>query len=637
MQANTTRGFLWSDVETRTLLNIWGEQDIQTALDGNFRNSFVYRDVSRRLGAMGFERTPEQCRVRIKSLKRQYLLAKEGNLRNNGQYHKICKFYDIMERILSNRPAIDPQELIDSGAGGEEAGDGLEEDGEDAQDAYPESTDECPCPAETEVKLEYPTIPIPIPVKVTVGSNSTAVRPQNSSQLASNLSARPPKRARKRRANFPMEKLMEQFLEQSAQAEDNFYRMEEQRLNAEDRRREAEHARELHMLQMLGQMFSSISSSARPGSAATPSKTAPPACAPVLSSGSLSCTRGQSSHLRRPSPQKDCFIQQQSQLLNPDPQALVFERYCSLGSTSERGMDDDVLSVVKSIIPPLTSKKHKGQDGRIGIIGGCQDYTGAPYFAAISALKVGADLSHVFCTKDAAAVIKSYSPELIVHPVLDSPNAVEEIEKWLPRLHSLVVGPGLGREDLLLKTAKEVIEKSKAKDIPIVIDADGLWLATQQPSVIQGYQKGILTPNFMEFTRLYEALHHEPMDSSDYQRSVMQLSVAMGNITVVLKGERDLITDGSKVISCSTEGSGRRCGGQGDLLSGSMGVLAHWAYAASAAGMIRSVNPSVVAAFGACALTRQCNSQAFQQHGRSTTTSDMIQEIGSAFKKLFES
>ncbi|XP_062288083.1 ATP-dependent (S)-NAD(P)H-hydrate dehydratase isoform X3 [Scomber scombrus] len=315
----------------------------------------------------------------------------------------------------------------------------------------------------------------------------------------------------------------------------------------------------------------------------------------------------------------------------------VFERFNSLGSTSHRGMEDELLSLVKSTVPPLISKKHKGQDGRIGIIGGCQDYTGAPYFAAISALKVGADLSHVFCTKDAATVIKSYSPELIVHPVLDSPNAVEEIEKWLPRLHGLVVGPGLGREDFLLKTAKDVIEKSKARDIPIVIDADGLWLVTQQPSVIQGYQKGILTPNFMEFTRLYEALHHEQMDNSDHQRSVMQLSVAMGNLTVVLKGEQDLITDGSKVVSCSIEGSGRRCGGQGDLLSGSLGVLAHWAHAASAAGLIRSMNPSMVAGYGACALTRQCNSQAFQQHGRSTTTSDMIQEIGSAFKKLFES
>ncbi|XP_034088199.1 ATP-dependent (S)-NAD(P)H-hydrate dehydratase isoform X2 [Gymnodraco acuticeps] len=315
----------------------------------------------------------------------------------------------------------------------------------------------------------------------------------------------------------------------------------------------------------------------------------------------------------------------------------VFERYYSSGSKSHRGMDEDFLSLVKSIVPPLTSKKHKGQDGRIGIIGGCQDYTGAPYFAAISALKVGADLSHVFCTKDAATVIKSFSPELIVHPVLDSPNAVEEIDKWLPRLHALVVGPGLGREDSLLKTAKEVIEKSKTRDIPIIIDADGLWLVTQQPSVIHGYHKGILTPNFMEFTRLYEALHHEPMDISDRQRSVTQLSVAMGNITMVLKGEQDLITDGGKVITCSVEGSERRCGGQGDVLSGSLGVFAHWAHAASAAGVGRSANPSMVAAFGACSLTRQCNNQAFQRHGRSTTTTDMIQEIGSAFKKLFES
>lgn len=55
----------------------------------------------------------------------------------------------------------------------------------------------------------------------------------------------------------------------------------------------------------------------------------------------------------------------------------VFERYHSLGSTSHRGMDSDISTLVKSIVPPLTSKKHKGQDGRIGIIGGCQEYVAA--------------------------------------------------------------------------------------------------------------------------------------------------------------------------------------------------------------------------------------------------------------------
>lgn len=52
----------------------------------------------------------------------------------------------------------------------------------------------------------------------------------------------------------------------------------------------------------------------------------------------------------------------------------VFERYHSLGSTPHRGMDSDIGTLLKSIVPPLTSKKHKGQDGRIGIIGGCQEY-----------------------------------------------------------------------------------------------------------------------------------------------------------------------------------------------------------------------------------------------------------------------
>ncbi|KAL0963399.1 hypothetical protein UPYG_G00305840 [Umbra pygmaea] len=632
MLLNSTRGFLWSDVETRTLLKIWGEQDIQTALDGNFRNSHVYRDVARRLAEMGFERTPEQCRVRIKSLKRQFVLAKEGNLRNNGQHHKICKFYDAMERILSSRSQIDPQELLDSGVVGDETMDGTEEEEEEAdppRDQYLEDTGECSYP-QTQVKMEYPAVVIPVTVE-----NSTTVKQTSNSHSAGSPSSSRPKRPKKRHAGLPLESMMERFLEQSAEAEQNFYHMEDQRLDAEDRRREAEHSRELHTLQVLGQMFSSIATR-NPVPVATATTAVPLArnttdpSAPTLAANHV--TRGYWSHLPVGSPQSHAewasfHSRQQS---NP-----VIDRSFSIGSAAHRGMDD-ILPLVKNIVPPLISKKHKGQDGRIGIVGGCQEYTGAPYFAAITALKVGADLSHVFCTKDAATVIKSYSPELIVHPVLDSPNAVEEIEKWLPRLHSLVVGPGLGRDEMLLKNTKEVIEKSKSRDIPVVIDADGLWLVAQQPSVIQGYNKGILTPNYMEFTRLYEAMHHEPLDSSDHQRSAMELSVALGNVTIVLKGEEDLITDGNKVIWCQQKGSGRRCGGQGDLLSGALGVLAHWAYTSSA-NMNKSINPSVVAAFGACSLTRQCNTQAFHKYGRATVTSDMIQEISSAFKKLFDS
>lgn len=75
-------------------------------------------------------------------------------------------------------------------------------------------------------------------------------------------------------------------------------------------------------------------------------------------------------------------------------------------------------------------------------------------------------------------MIKSYSPELIVHPVLDSPDAVREVEKWLPRLHALVVGPGLGRDDVLLGNVK-VIDRITKQVFP--------GMSEQKPFIFLNY------------------------------------------------------------------------------------------------------------------------------------------------------
>ncbi|XP_062475371.1 ATP-dependent (S)-NAD(P)H-hydrate dehydratase isoform X1 [Pezoporus occidentalis] len=619
-----TRGFLWSDLETRALLEIWGEADVQSALDGNFRNSHVYRDVACRLAELGFERTPEQCRIRIKGLKRQYYQARDG-LKKNGHARKICKYYDEMDRILSCRGGPDgaPESLAPPPDSAQPAGPlagpptpgtphnsrevdaDLEEDGEleSPRDNFTEDSGECSSYADHPIKVECPSFAIPVPPGDGFKEiNAPTITPPRNQ----------PKRSKKRHANLTLDKMMEKFLQQSVDTEEKFYRYEEQRLKIEDKRREAEHARELQMLQMLGQMLAGISSTVSQRSQSIPAS--PPQRANHRSYGDNFNYNAMTAALSPP---------------------IVIERSFSLHRTHSLKDMENIFQLVRNVIPPLTGKRHKGQDGRIGIVGGCQEYTGAPYFAAITALKVGADLSHVFCTKDAATVIKSYSPELIVHPVLDSPNAVHEVEKWLPRLHSVVIGPGLGRDEVLLENAKVIIEKSKVKGIPIIIDADGLWLISQQPSLIQGYQRAILTPNYMEFSRLYEAMLRDPVDSSDHHGCVLRLSQAMGNLTIVQKGERDLISDGEKVLVCSHEGSSRRCGGQGDLLSGSLGVLAHWAFLAGAE-KTNGQNPFLVAAFGACSLTRQANHQAFQKFGRSMTASDMVSEVGTAFNKLFE-
>uniref|UniRef100_F6R5B7 ATP-dependent (S)-NAD(P)H-hydrate dehydratase n=1 Tax=Monodelphis domestica TaxID=13616 RepID=F6R5B7_MONDO len=611
-----TRGFLWSDLETRALLGIWGKADVQSALEGNFRNGHVYRDVACRLGEMGFDRTPEQCRIRIKGLKRQYYQTKDG-LQKNGHARKICKYYNEMDRILSygslNYSGLDPcaggdvpaPASMRGGSGSCHSRAVVDEKMDQCrlESSQENLVGECSSFAQRPIKVEDLPFAIPVPpssgFKRISAETSPAPLPQS-------------KRSKNHHTNITLDKMMEKFLQQSMDTEEKFYRYEEQRLRIEDKRRETEHAREIQMLQVLGQMLAGISSAMT-----------------------------QRSQPRPPSPLQRTNHPTYGENINYNAMAatlsppIVLERSFSLYKAHSVKDMENIFQLVRNIIPPLTSKKHKGQDGRIGIIGGCQEYTGAPYFAAISALKVGADLSHVFCTKDAAPVIKSYSPELIVHPVLDSPHAVPEVEKWLPRLHTIVIGPGLGREEALLENVKGIIEISKDKGIPMVIDADGLWLIAQQPSLIQGYQKAILTPNYMEFSRLYEATLRASVDSSDHHGCVLRLSQALGNLTVVQKGEKDVISDGEKVFVCSHEGSSRRCGGQGDLLSGSLGVLAHWALLAGP-NKTNDQNPFLVAAFGACSLTRQCNHQAFQKFGRSMTATDMIAELGTAFRKLFE-
>ncbi|ELU08229.1 hypothetical protein CAPTEDRAFT_173289 [Capitella teleta] len=307
-------------------------------------------------------------------------------------------------------------------------------------------------------------------------------------------------------------------------------------------------------------------------------------------------------------------------------------------STMSASDDEYLGAMVRAIIPPLSFSQYKGQCGRIGVVGGCKEYTGAPYFAAISLLKVGADLSHVFCTEGAAPVIKSYSPELIVHPILDKSDATDELKEWIQKMHALVIGPGLGRDPKLFENVKVVLNEATERDLPLVIDADGVYFLTLDPSLIQNYTRAILTPNAPEFKRLYSAVMGEEPPTGDAQQSTKDLSLALGNVTIVRKGPEDIISNGEHVLIGNAEGSPRRCGGQGDLLSGSMGVFAHWAHNAlnqTSNQELQVYGPTMAAAYAASTLTRECSRQAFFHHGRSMTTSDMIDKIHHSFERLF--
>lgn len=377
------------------------------------------------------------------------------------------------------------------------------------------------------------------------------------------------------------------------------------------------------------------------------------------------------------------------------------------------------------IIPTQSYSSHKGQGGRIAFLGGSEEYTGAPYYAAMSSLKAGGDIASIVCDRSASVAIKSYSPELIVYPYIDSQIAGNDNDEnldffaskidntVLSRSHALVIGPGLGRNTVTMNVTTKVIDLSRKRNLPLVIDGDGLWLLQSNLDLIKGYKNAILTPNANEFKQLYKAafgdeynkdkdeemifdiLKEQNMnlsqhddngdrDSSstvskskkekfsdldsmlDYLRdkyhgfgpfaaedhkhlselSAWRLAKHFGNVTILMKGKVDVITNGKILAINSASGSPRRCGGQGDVLAGTTGLFAY--YASNSNKVKESNNPKihelgkennlyVIAAFGSSILTRESNRLAYLEHNRSTTTPNMIESIGKAFDRLFES
>ena len=341
----------------------------------------------------------------------------------------------------------------------------------------------------------------------------------------------------------------------------------------------------------------------------------------------------------------------------------------------------ELFVLARNIVQPLRLSFHKGQAGKVAVFGGCEDYTGAPFFAAHSAALVGADLSHVFCERQAAHVIKSYSPDLMVHPYLyellnpqvhefapkdlwdtvrrrpldktilclDLDPVIDEhilptIMRMFDRIDVFVVGPGLGRDPLMLRTLVRVIQEIKVANKPLILDADSLFLLGLHKELDKGYSKAVLTPNVVEFGRLCSALDIENHDSVETAKN---LSANLGGVCVVKKGENEVIVKGQHTLANDMGGSLRRVGGQGDTLTGAIATMLVWAQhyndglwtddGDNASGEVLSAEESVVlACYVACGLVRRASNKAFAKYNRAMQTSNVHEFLGEAYNDLLD-
>jgi len=126
-------------------------------------------------------------------------------------------------------------------------------------------------------------------------------------------------------------------------------------------------------------------------------------------------------------------------------------------------------------------------------------------------------------------------------------------------------------------------------------------------------------------------------------KMIGQLCDKLGNVTIVRKGKKDIICNGSgnseeHFLIYDDEGSPRRCGGQGDILSGAMGTFIHWAIKAASKDDNKDLSEQyaiLLGAYGACHVTKNSSKAAFEKYKRGMTAPDMIQELPFVFEKLF--
>lgn len=296
-----------------------------------------------------------------------------------------------------------------------------------------------------------------------------------------------------------------------------------------------------------------------------------------------------------------------------------------------------VSDYILNIAPRLDGRGYKGQAGRIGVLGGSVDYAGAPFYAGMSALRVGAELLYLCTALEATAPIKSYSPELMVsevyrwsHMSSDDPLVVdaeqhrmlEKMVALLPRLHALAIGPGLGRDDRVLAAVKKVILAGKEAKLPMVIDADGLWLIERAPDILKDYSNAVITPNAAEYRRLAKAV--KGSDDADPQT----VCDALAGPILLQKGRVDRIfSPGSSApLECSEEGAPRRPGGLGDFLAGSLAVFLGWTKSARGS--------NALACQAACTLVRRACLAAYIKKKRAMVAPDVLEEVAGAFDEL---
>jgi NAD(P)H-hydrate epimerase len=216
---------------------------------------------------------------------------------------------------------------------------------------------------------------------------------------------------------------------------------------------------------------------------------------------------------------------------------------------------------LRGLLAPRARHAHKGEAGRVLVIGGAPGMPGAARLAGEAAYRAGSGLVTLATHPGHAAALSAARAELIAYDI----NDPAVLEPLLARATAAAIGPGLGQGEW----GASLWRAARASAVPLVVDADALrWLA-REPAVRTDW---VLTPHPGEAAALLGVSVEAVQD--DRFAAVRALQQRYGGVCV-LKGSGTLIAAPGEDSPwlCDRGSPALACGGTGDVLTGTIAAL----------------------------------------------------------------
>ena len=223
-------------------------------------------------------------------------------------------------------------------------------------------------------------------------------------------------------------------------------------------------------------------------------------------------------------------------------------------------------------LPKRRPDTHKGDYGRVLILGGSVGYTGAPTICARAAVRAGAGLVYLGVPAPIYDITAVKNDEAMPFPLPAdrnggfAPEAAELVLQHLSGCNVCALGPGMGKGEGTAVLVRSAL--TSRASCPLVLDADALNVLEPMLPLVRHYVGlVILTPHLGEFRRLGGEV------TGDMAADALRFARQWGAVTV-LKGHRSAVAFPTGEVYITSHGNpGMAKGGSGDALTGILAAL----------------------------------------------------------------